>query len=361
MDLLDRTFYGNPLSAWLVALTIAIAVFAGARLVVRNLIKGISVLSQRTDTMLDDLMGELLKSTRGFVFLFLALYGAALVLVLPPMLEDLVRKAFILALFLQTALWGSRTITFFVRYYRDRQAAVDPAAATSLSALGFVGRIALWAVILLLALDNLGVDVTALMAGLGIGGVAVALAVQNILGDLFASLSIVLDKPFVLGDFIIVGDLLGTVEHVGLKTTRVRALSGEQLVFSNSDLLESRIRNFKRMYERRILFSFGVLYQTPHEMLARIPGMVREIIEARENARFDRAHFKRFGDSSLDFEVVYYVQVPDYTVYMDTQQAINLAIVRRFEEEAIEFAYPTRTLYVNMESKPAELAAGGAA
>jgi small-conductance mechanosensitive channel len=204
----------------------------------------------------------------------------------------------------------------------------------------------LYVLVLLMVLDNLGVDVTALVASLGIGGVAVALAVQNILTDLFACLSISIDKPFVLGDFIIVGDLLGTVEHIGLKTTRVRSLSGEQLIFSNNDLLGSRVRNFKRMYERRVVFTFGVVYQTRHEQLRRIPDMVRAIIEARENTRFDRAHFKAYGDSSLDFEVVYYVLVPDYNIYMDIQQAINLDLFERFEKEGIGFAYPTRTVYM---------------
>jgi small-conductance mechanosensitive channel len=177
----------------------------------------------------------------------------------------------------------------------------------------------------------------------------VALAIQNILGDLFASLSIVLDKPFVIGDFIIVGDLMGTVEKIGLKTTRVRSLSGEQLVFGNHDLLQSRIRNFKHLFERRILFSFGVIYQTPHDKLAAIPGMVREIIESLEDTRFDRAHFKEYGDFSLNFEVVYYVLKPDYNAYMDTQQAINLALYQRFQQAGIEFAYPTQTLFITRE------------
>jgi small-conductance mechanosensitive channel len=223
----------------------------------------------------------------------------------------------------------------------------DPAGATTLTALTVLARIGLWAALLLLALDNVGIDITTLVAGLGIGGVAIALATQNILGDLFASLSIVLDKPFVVGDFIIVGDLLGTVEHVGLKTTRVRSLSGEQLVFSNADLLGSRIRNYKRMVERRIVFSLGVTYQTSEEQLASIPGMLRGIIAAEPGVRFDRAHFKEYGDSALTFEVVYFVLDPDYNVYMDTQERINFAIFRRFAGDGIDFAYPTRTVHLH--------------
>jgi small-conductance mechanosensitive channel len=194
-----------------------------------------------------------------------------------------------------------------------------------------------------------------LVAGLGIGGIAVALALQNVLGDLFASLSIILDKPFVLGDFIIVGDLLGVVEKIGLKTTRVRSLSGEQLIFANSDLLSSRIRNFKRMQERRIAFGFGVLYQTKPEQLEAIPGMVKGIIEGQENARFDRAHFKGFGESAYDFEVVYFLNTPDYVAYMDCQQAINLGICRGLAERGVEFAYPTRTIYLHGAGDDAKL------
>ena len=189
------------------------------------------------------------------------------------------------------------------------------------------------------------------------GGIAIALAAQNILGDLFASLSIVLDKPFVVGDFLIIGDFLGSVEKVGIKTTRLRSLSGEQLVFSNNDLLNSRIRNYGRMYERRVVFSLGVTYQTPSEKLKRIPDIVRKAVEAQENVReavetqedvrFDRAHFQKYGDFALIFEIVYYVLSADYAQYMDVQQAINLRIYEDFEENEIEFAYPTQTVYVS--------------
>lgn len=187
---------------------------------------------------------------------------------------------------------------------------------------------------------------TALVAGLGVGGIAVALAAQNILGDLFASLTIVFDKPFLIGDFIIVGEHLGTVEHIGLKTTRLRSLTGEQLVFSNTDLLNSRIRNFKRMQERRIVFTIGVSYGTPYHAIAAIPGIIRNIVEDTAQVRFDRAHFKEYGTYSLNFEVVYWVLSPEFALYMDIQQQINLEIFRRFEEEGIQFALPMQNLYL---------------
>jgi small-conductance mechanosensitive channel len=220
----------------------------------------------------------------------------------------------------------------------------DLAGTTTVAALGFISRTVLWSIVFLLALENFGFDVTALVAGLGVTGIAVALALQNILGDLFASLSIVLDKPFVVGDYIVVDTHQGTVDRIGLKTTRVRSLSGEQIVFSNADLVKSRLRNFKRMQERRVAFTFGVTYQTPEALLTRIPDIVRDIINARPSARFDRAHFQSFGEYALVFEVVYFVTTPDYALYMDIQQAINLGLLGRFRQEGITFSYPTRTL-----------------
>jgi small-conductance mechanosensitive channel len=204
-----------------------------------------------------------------------------------------------------------------------------------------------WAAVLLVLLDNLGVNITTLIAGLGVGGIAVALAAQNVLGDLFSSLSIVLDKPFVVGDFIVIGEFMGSVEHVGLKTTRLRSLSGEQVVFSNTDLLNSRIRNYGRMFERRVVSKIGVTYQTPAGKLRRIPTIIRDIVEAQDKVRFDRAHFQTFGDSALTFEFVYYVLTPEYNYYMDVQQSINLALFEQLAAEGVEFAYPTQTVFVS--------------
>ncbi len=204
----------------------------------------------------------------------------------------------------------------------------------------------IWVVALLLLLDNLGVNITTLVASLGIGGIAVALALQNILGDLFASLSIAMDKPFLVGDFIVVDDLMGTVRHIGLKTTRIKSLGGEELVFSNNDLLKSRVRNYKRMAERRVVFGFGVTYDTPPETLESLVAAVRRIIEAKDGTRFDRAHFKNFGASNLDFEAVYCILSADYNAFMDAQQRINLALLRHCNEHGINFAFPTQTIHV---------------
>ncbi|MEN6420473.1 MAG: mechanosensitive ion channel family protein, partial [Smithella sp.] len=265
---------------------------------------------------------------------------------LKPSVALLWQKAVILMLIIQGGLWASTGVKFWLGLMLEKRMDQDASSATTISLLGFVARLILWVIVGLLILDNLGVNITGLVAGLGIGGIAVALAVQNILGDLLASLSIVLDKPFMVGDYVVVDTLSGTVQHIGLKTTRIRSLSGEQLIFSNNDLLKSRIRNYKRMDERRIVFGFGVIYQTPVEKLMLIKNQVAEIIEKQEHARLDRVHFKEYGDSSLNFEVVYFVDSPEYVLYMDIQENINLAIFRRFAEEGIEFAYPTRTIYV---------------
>jgi len=205
--------------------------------------------------------------------------------------------------------------------------------------------------IVLLVLDNLGFNITTLVAGLGVGGIAVAMASQSVLADLFASLSILLDKPFKVGEFIIVGDMMGSVENIGLKTTRVRSLGGEQLVFSNADLLSSRIRNYRRMEERRVVFTIGVEYSTSYEKLKRIPGMIKDIILSVDHTRFDRSHFMNYGDFSLNVETVFYVLSSDYNLYADVRQEINLALFKKFEDEGIVFAFPSQTVYLAGDGK----------
>ncbi len=348
--MLEKTFYNNTVQQWIIAIIIAILSLVVIRILRGVILHRLRVISEKTTTEIDDLITDLLQRTKFFLLLAVAIYIGSLALSLPQTLKAVITKVVIIAILAQGAIWGSGLISFWINRYKKRKIEEgDTATATTFTAMNFVLKLILWSVILLLTLDNLGFNVTTLVAGLGVGGVAVALAVQNILGDLFASLSIVLDKPFVIGDFIIVDNYLGTVEHIGLKTTRIRSLSGEQLVFSNADLLNSRIRNFKRMYERRVVFTIGVVYQTPPEKLALIPQIIREIIESKELARFDRSHFKEYGDFSLNFETVYWVKSPDYNTYMDIHQSINIEIYKRFSEEGIEFAYPTQTLFVKRE------------
>ncbi len=303
-------------------------------------------LTQRSEAPIWSVLLAAVKRTKWLFILILGLFLGAAALQLPEYVRTVSKTIVIVTLLIQIGLWAAAAVQVMIEQYRQRQQAKDPAGVTTLNLLNFISKIVIWSLVLLLVLDNLGVNITALVAGLGVGGIAVALALQTILGDLFASLSIVLDKPFVVGDFLIIGDMLGTVEYVGLKTTRMRSLSGEQLVFSNSDLLNSRIRNYGRMFERRVVFNIGVTYQTSHEDLIRIPSIIREAIEKQDKTRFDRSHFKEYGNFSLNFESVYYVLGPDYNEYMDIQQAINLYIHEKFETAGIEFAYPTQTLFI---------------
>lgn len=347
-DIFRHEVAGNSPELWLYAAGSAVVLFLVLRLLFAVLQRRLASLSKKTSTGADDLVAAALESTKRFVLLVVSVWGGAQWLELggAGMFFD---YALLVVVVFQLAVWANRMVSAYIVFYTDARREDNPAAVSVVQGVSFLVRLVIWSIALLWVVDNLGYDVTALVAGLGISGIAVALALQNILGDLFASLSIVLDKPFVIGDFIIVGELLGVVEKIGLKTTRVRSLSGEQLIFSNSDLLNSRIRNFKRMQERRVAFGFGVLHQTTPDQLEAIPAMIREIIESREGARFDRAHFKAFGESSFDYEVVYYINTPDFNAYMDCQQAINLGICRGFAERGVSFAYPTRTIHMNRE------------
>jgi small-conductance mechanosensitive channel len=346
MEFFQTEIASNTLQNWLIAAVIAVAVFLIAGIFRFIAVRQLTRIADHTDVPLWPVLLTVVRKTKWLFISILALFIAAIVIELPAAARANLNTAVIIALLIQAGLWSAAALQVFSEHYRKRQLEKDPASVTTLNVLNIIGKVILWSIVLLLVLDNLGVNITALVAGMGVGGIAIALSVQTILGDLFASLSIVLDKPFVVGDFLIVDELLGSVEHVGLKTTRLRSLSGEQLVFSNSDLLNSRIRNYGRMYERRLQFNIGVTYQTPRDKLAKIPQIIREAVEKMDKTRFDRSHFKEYGGSALVFESVYYVLGPDYNTYMDIQQAINLHIHECFEREDIAFAYPTQTLFV---------------
>ncbi len=247
-------------------------------------------------------------------------------------------------LIVQIGLWLGTFLRELVAQYAEQRSTDRSALANAMTVVRILINVGVWSVVALVLLANLGIDITALVAGLGIGGIAIGLAAQTIFSDLFASLSIILDRPFVRGDFIIFGDHMGTIERIGIKTTRIRSLSGEQIVISNGNLLQATIRNYQLLRERRVVFAIGVVYRTPVDQVAEIPKIIRTAIENTPKTRFDRSHFKDFGDSSLNFETVYYVLDPDYGVFMDTQHAINLAVMREFEARGIDFAFPTRTV-----------------
>jgi small-conductance mechanosensitive channel len=259
-------------------------------------------------------------------------------------------------LYLELPAWVTRTVQLvgvaLVAFYGARVATTVLAHAVNRGpAKGDVNRVrvavpiiqvAVWGLALVFLLDNLGVQIGAVIAGLGIGGIAVALAAQAILGDLFSYVAIVFDRPFSIGDYIVVDAFTGTVEHIGIKTTRVRSSTGELIVFGNSNLLAARLRNFRSMYRRRVLFTFGLAYQTPTDTLEKIPDLVRSLLASMPSVTLDRAHLHALAPTSVDFEVVYYVENPDYHVFMDVQQTINLQLKRRFEQLGVEFSAPAR-------------------
>jgi small-conductance mechanosensitive channel len=352
---------GNSAADWLEAAGTSLLLLLAALLVKRLLARRFArpatpaagAAGTAAASAAQELVQELMRSTRWALLLLPAIFLGSLALTLSPHLSAALRTLAVLALLLQVALWGTVGIELWVSRERRRRLELDAASATLIGSLNFSMRLLLWVFIALVALANLGVNVTALVAGLGVGGIAVALALQNILGDILASISIAADKPFVLGDTIQVDAFVGTVEDVGWRTTRLRSLSGEQLIFANSDLLKSRIRNHKRMADRRAVLAFGVDYKTRADQVEKIPALLRAIVEAQPGVRFDRAHFKGFGQGSLDFEAVFYLANPDYNLYMDAQQSILLALMRALESEGIQLAQPDRTLWIAAEAEPA--------
>lgn len=358
MDLtLSSQLLGQPLLDWLWALAAAIAVIAGLIVLTRLVTRKLAKLAETSTTSVDDAVVNALEHTRIWVMIACGVWTGAQSLTLPSGVNRVLDRSIVVVLLFQAASWLSLIIRQTRKGYAERHLDSDAEAVTTLSVLSFFGRLAVWSLFVLLALDNLGFNVTALLAGLGVGGIAVALALQSVLGDVFASLAITVDKPFIVGDFLVLdGGLMGNVEQIGLKSTRLRSLSGEQIIMANNKLLNTNIRNYKRMTERRVELSFGVTYGTPAKKLRQIPNIVREIIDETENTRFDRANFKAFGAYSLDFEAIYFVLDRDYNLFMNIQEQVNLALYSRLEKLGVEFAFPTRTILLSNDEVEQESA-----
>lgn len=346
MTWLHRSLFQNTVLDY----GIALGLFLGGLLALwisRKLVfPALKRLSSKTQTPLDDfLIGALEKSVYPLLY-----YGAFYLSLRNLRLSAAVEKGSSAVGAVLLTIIGVRFLLECIRYllleYWVKRNPEADMMGRQMKTIMPVLSVAVWAMGAVFLLDNLGVKISAVVAGLGIGGVAVALASQAVLGDMFSYFSIMLDRPFELDDFIILGDYMGTVEHIGIKTTRLRSLGGEQLVFSNKDLTDSRIRNYKRMQIRRVVFKLGVTYDTPVDKLKRATTLIRDIIANTPKTRFDRAHFASYGDFNLVFEAVYYVLSADYNTYMDVQQEINLAIKEAFEKEKIEFAFPTQTIYM---------------
>ncbi|MFT7645153.1 MAG: small-conductance mechanosensitive channel [Candidatus Paceibacteria bacterium] len=336
----------------------AIIVFSGLTasfwLLQKVFLQHAKTLASKTSGSFDDVLVKSIEGVRAWVYSLVALYAALQFFVLPDMLTKIISGIFIFTVVWQVIEIATGLVEYFASTFlekdKDDDGVIDPAAANASSMVTFLARILLWTLGTLFILSNLGIEVGALIAGLGIGGIAIAFALQGVLSDLFASFSIYFDKPFRVGDYIIVGADSGTVERIGIKSTRIRTLQGEELVVSNAELTTARVQNFKKMQERRIVTQFGITYETPQERVLEVPGIVTRIFEELEDGRLDRVHFTSFGDSALIFELVYYVESSNYADYLNIQQTFNFDLLQRFAELGIEFAYPTQTIYTKVTS-----------
>jgi small-conductance mechanosensitive channel len=358
---LDRTLLHNPLQDWLIAIGIVFGIMLLAVVLKRQVIARMSVAAHNGDSQGYAAMVKMAQASKLWLVAIVALQLGSQYLDLPHKAELTLQRISTVAAFLQCGIWLSAALDFWIARSRNHLPDAWQSETRSIDPFSFLGRLILWTLLLLVVLDNLGVNITALATSLGVGGIALALAVQSILGDLFASLSIIMDKPFVIGDSIAIDGLSGTVEHIGLKTTRIRSSTGEQLVVANSDMLKARLRNYKRMQERCITFGFSVPFGTAAEVLEKIPQTVRSVIEACDKVRFDRAHFKDLSGSAYVFEVVYWVLEPDYRLYMDSHQVINLGLVRAFEKDGVQLSYPSQTLTIEHPASVKAVSAAPAA
>ncbi len=351
-EILEHVYYNNTVLDYLIFLGAVILSVVVLVIIKKVILRRLQKRAEKTKTTVDDvLVGSVQKHLVPMLY-FLAIYLCTQILRFGDAARriiNIVALAFIM--FFGALFISSIIIYFFNRYWEKKNNKIDKHAIKWIAVLI---KIIIWGAALLIFLDNIGVKITALITGLGIGGIAIAFAAQAVLEDIFSFVSIFFDKPFEMDDFIIIDDLMGTVEHIGVKTTRLRSLSGEQLIFSNKDLTSSRIKNYKRMKTRRIAFTLGVTYDTTLEQLREIPDIIKRIIDDIEKTTFDRAHFVAYGDFSLIFEVVYYVLSEEYAVYMDTRQEINLRVKDAFDSRSIEFAFPTQTLIMQRDAAKME-------
>jgi len=332
-------FLGNSLWNWFLAMAAFVAIYFTVKPIFGLIVKKIDKVINHKLNKTGDIAVDTLKHSKAWFFIAIAIFFGSKFLNLSGY-NFLPFRILMFAIFIQAGIWSNVIFSKGLKNWNQKNK--NPSQHAAVVIVLWFGRFIIWATVLLLILDHLGIEAISLLAGLGVGGIAIALAMQKILGDLFASISIMLEKPFEIGDFVMVGDIRGTVESIGIKTTRIRSINGEQIVISNSDLLESRVNNFKRMAERRIIFNLNVSNQTSKENIHAITEVVKNIIDSQENVRFDRGHLKGFSPGSIDYEFVYWVKNPDFMVYMDVQQKINLAIIDEFAERNINMAYPAQ-------------------
>jgi small-conductance mechanosensitive channel len=342
----NRTLLGNSLILWMQSIALAFLLWSVFWLTKKLITRYLGKVAEQKHNHVYETFSQLTQRTNLLFLAVIALSIAVRPLSVPQGVHRAFDRTLIIALVLQFALWGSSFLQLWIEPYLTRSLGLSTGAESKVAVVTLLIRLVFFSLLGIWGLDNLGVNVSSLVAGLGVGGIAVALATQNILSDLFASLSITLDKPFQIGDYIRVDTLEGTIERIGLKTTRIRSIGGEQLIFSNTDLLASRISNLRRMEQRRVQTRIGVVYDTTPEKLQQIPKLIQSAIESASTVQFDRAFFVAFGPSSLDFEFVYWVKDPEFRVHLEAQQKILLHILNAFRSEKIEFAFPTQSVLI---------------
>jgi small-conductance mechanosensitive channel len=343
------TFLGNFIASnsgfdYIQALAVFIILLVVFGVAEKILLRKLDKLAAKTKTDIDDTLVDIVESIKPPFYYFVAFYFALRLLSLPDLLLSVITGVLIAWVVYQIIVALQILIDYVInkKFIKDKDAGSQAAAGF----LSGIFKIALWIIGILLVLSNLGVNITSLVAGLGIGGLAIAFALQRVFADIFSALAIYLDKPFQVGDFIISGAHSGTVEKIGIKTTRIRASNGELVIISNQEMTDTRVQNFKKLERRRAVVSIGVTYNTPASKLRAIPKIMQSIVDSVDNATYDRAHLKTFSASSLDFELVFYIESADYGRYMDANQEVNMKLVEAFAKESIDFAYPTQTVYL---------------
>lgn len=337
----------NSVKSLFYSIALFIVLFIALRLFKKVVLVRVKKLASKTSNKFDDFLASLIESIPNVFYIVMALYFSLKNVMLGETVSSWLNGVFIVAIVYVLVEIAQSLIDYLLVNFSGKKESKEEHSQIAFQGIRLIIKIVLWSIGALLILSNLGFNITSLVTSLGIGGIAVALAVQNILGDIFSSFSLYFDKPFQVGDFIIAGEHSGKVKKIGLKSTRLETLQGEELVISNKELTTSRVQNFKKLKRRRVALNFGVVYETPVKKLKKINDIVRKIIEGVKDVEFGRSHFSQFASSSLNFEVIYFVESQEYDVYMDKQQEINFKIKESFEAEKIEMAYPTQTLYLN--------------
>ena len=354
----ETMIFGNSLVDWVAAALLVASVWALLWLLRQLIASRYRRYTEDTHPTAIRLFAYLIGHTKQFLFVAVALYAAEEFLTFPPRINTLSSNVIVLLLLLQVGIWAGQTLQFYLQIKQQRSAELDRDFASSLDIIKFVSLVLIWSLVTLVALDNLGVNITALLAGLGVGGVAVALALQNVLGDLFASLAIALDKPFVVGDSLVIDTCVGKVERIGIKTTRLRSETGEQIILSNADILKSRVRNFGPTDERRAVLTLNVDRDTHIDRLREIPRLVAEVVQAQPRARFERCHLKTLSDWSLQYEVSFFSRDATANPILDLQQAVNLGILEAFRDRGIKIAMQSQRLVFSPDAgAPADITA----